>query len=201
MTHGSVAKKVRLARKRNPRTFCPRCFWRTNGNFTPCPRHGGPAVPKKILSYWRLNMAIRVKKFKKTCDVKIDQPKSLPAPGHRKGRQKSYMGISGRGSSGGDWVFLLVPNTLAAEDVGDGAYPRRGRAMGGRAWPWNGVTSRTSRQGIMNDGLTITERRMRNQAQPWSVGDLKRLEKLYRASIEKPLAENLKRLVEIGRPA
>ena len=41
---------------------------------------------------------------------------------------------------------------------------------------------------------------MKTKAQPWSVGDLKRLEKLYRASIEKPLAENLKRLADIGRP-
>lgn len=41
---------------------------------------------------------------------------------------------------------------------------------------------------------------MKSKAQSWSVGDLKRIEKMYLASLEKPLAENLKRLVEIGRP-
>jgi hypothetical protein len=41
MTHGSVAKAVRLSKEKHPEQFCPvpNCLWRTKGDYTPCPKH------------------------------------------------------------------------------------------------------------------------------------------------------------------
>lgn len=35
----NTAQKVREMKEKNPQAYCPKCLWRTNGNYTPCPRH------------------------------------------------------------------------------------------------------------------------------------------------------------------
>ena len=100
---------------------------------------------------------IRVKKFKKTCDVKIDQPASLPAPGGVVKIAKNLVGDFTVVGKGGDTVFLLVPNTEAANDWAEEHLPQDAQRLGrGIAVEHRYIFPIL--EGILRDGLTLTER-------------------------------------------
>lgn len=45
-SHGQVAKSVREHKENHPDQYCPKCLWRTGGNYGYCPRHKPWAYPK-----------------------------------------------------------------------------------------------------------------------------------------------------------